>query len=260
MNIWLKRVVYTTAVLLALAGMMLITMPVQFAVVQLGLSDNVRIGHLSGTVWSGRATEVIYLGKIGALSAKDTEMDVVWEWCPGWIQGVMAVCARVESPLLKGKGTLAYSVTGGGFSAFDTLIIAQIKDYPVSLKSIQYKVRGRVDLNLSELFFDPRNAGLLTALRAEGKVGDLYVGKFPIGNYLWRTSLGNDGSIVLDFNGGTDEFTLEGQASLNLENRSYRYTADIEIENQGLLKFLKGRAKKSKGNTLTFSGDGKFGS
>ena len=259
MRAWLKRIVYVSALLVALSGMVLITMPVQFIVGQFGLPDDVRIGHLSGTVWSGRATEVAYLGKIGRLTAKDTEMELVWRWCPGRSQGLVAVCARVESSMIEGEGTLGYSLFDRAFNVFDTFLNVQIRDYPLDVKSVEYKLKGTVNLGFEHVSLDFRNDRLLTALRANGK-SRVGVGEFRLGDYLWEAGLEQDGVLKSEFSGGSDRFTLKGRASLDLKARSYKYAADMKTKDAGLRELLKKAAKKTRGDTLTFSGSGKIGS
>ena len=256
MDIRLKRTLSILLLLLAFLGVIFLTMPVQFMVVQLGLPDNVRIGHIVGTMQSGRASGVAYQGKIGEFSAKDLRMDLAWVWCPG--RGITALCVRLESPLLNGTGTVAYSLFGGEFTASDTRVSVKLQDYPLRLGPLKSKLEAVGDIYLEKLSLDRDDARVLTDLRASGEIRDLYVNKLSLGNHVWRANLEESGRLASDFSGGNDRFSVKGQASLDLGERSYRYAADLKTGESGLQELLKSRAKKFKGDTLTFSGDGKL--
>ncbi len=258
MDVRLKRFLYALALAVTLGGMIFMTMPVQFMVAQFGLPEKVRVGHLTGTVWSGRAIEVAYQDRLGPLAAKDARMNLAWVWCPGW--SLAAMCVRMESPLVKGEGTFVYPLFGGALELSDTRLHAQTPSYPVRVGPLKSRVGGSGEIHLERLLFDPEDARLLTGLRANGAVRGLQAGGFGLGDYLWRASLEESTGVTSDFNGGNDRFTLTGQALLDLDDRSYRYTAALKTEDRGLLELLKKRAKKSGRNTLTFSGSGKLGS
>lgn len=258
MAAWIKRLAYLLTLLAALGGTILATMPVQLMALQFQLPETVRIGHLAGTVWSGRAHEVAYLGKIGKLSGKDQKMDLAWEWCPGWKQGLAATCVNVNSPLLKGEGTLAYSLWGGGLSLFDARVLSRIPSYPVEIESLKTRLEGEGVANVERLSLDFDDLRLLTALRADGEVRELSAGGISLGDYLWRASSEDGAGLTSEFSGGGDRFQVKGRASLNLDDRAYRYTAEMRSEDRGLLDLLKGKAQKAEAGKLIFSGDGKF--
>ncbi len=261
MSVWFKYLLYVLLPAAALVGMVFATMPVQFMVVQFGLPENLRVGHLTGTVWSGRATEVEYQGQLGRIAPKDVLADLVWAWCPGWHQGLAAMCVRLESPLLKAEGTFAYSLLGGGFEAFNTRLLAQVQGYPLNIGPVESGLKGIGEVNLERLSLDPASAQLLTGLHASGEVRDLQAGGFVLGDYRWRADLeqGTAG-LTSDFGGGNDRFRLKGQAALDLSDRSYHYTANLETEDQGLMEMLRRSATQSGEKSLTFSGSGKLGS
>ena len=259
MNAWIRRIAYALVLAAVLVGTVLITMPVQFMVVQFGLPDDVRVGHLSGTLWSGNAVEIAYQGKIGRLAAKDRKMSLTWQWCPGWGRGLAALCVRVDSPLLKGEGTFMYTLFGGDLEVRDARFVAMLRDgYPLDVGPLKMKLKGDGKVNLSRLTLDPDDPRLLTRLRADGEVQDLRADAFSLGDYLWRATLEEGAEVTSEFSGGGDRFRVKGRASFNLADRSYRYAADLNTEDQGLLGMLKDRATKSEKGTLTFSGDGKL--
>lgn len=259
MTAWLKRLSYILALLAALGGTIFITMPAQFIAVQFGLPESVRIGHLSGTVWEGSAADVAYLGPIGKLAAKDKKMDLVWQWCPGWRQGLAAACLSVDSPLLKGKGTLSYSIFGDAVTMSDARFLARIPAYPVVVESFRSNLGGEGEVNIESLSLDFQDARLVTGLQASGEVNNLRAAGVSLGNYLWRAETGSDSSLASEFSGGNDKFKIKGRASLQLDERSYRYTAEMRSDDRGLIDLLKGKARKAEARKLIFSGDGKLG-
>ncbi len=259
MTVWLKRLFYLLILLVALGGMVFVTMPVQFLAVQFGLPESVRVGHLTGTVWSGRAVDVAYLGPVGELAAKDKKLDLAWDWCPGWRKGLAAACVRVDSRLLKGEGVLAYSVLGNGLAVSDARFLARVEAYPVKIESFRSDLSGEVEADVESLSVDFKDARLLTGLRANGEVRDLRAAGVSLGDYLWRVGAESDANLSSEFSGGNDRFKLKGQASLDLDQRGYRYTAEMHSDDRGLLALLKGKAQKAEAGKLTFSGDGKLG-
>ncbi len=259
MNDWLKRTLFVLFLLSAFGVIAFLTMPVQFVALQLGLPDGIRVGNLSGTVWSGSATELAYQGKVALLPDKVLTMDVDWQWCPGLSLGPTAMCVRARSPSLSSEGTVAYSLFGGTVEARDARINAQI-DGPLNLGPLKTRLKGAGEVHLELLSLDPKDTRLLIGLRATGSLKGLQAHKFDLGDYQWRAGLSEDVGLTSDFGGGGDRFMIKGRASLDPADRSYRYTVDMKTEDLGLIELLKTKAKKSKGDTLTFSGDGKFGS
>lgn len=264
MTVWLKRLFYFLILLASLSGTILMTMPVQFIAVQFGLPESVRVGHLSGTVWAGSAVDVAYLGPVGKLAAKDRKMDLAWKWCPGWKQGPAAACLTVDSPLLKGEGTFAYSVLGNGLTVSDARFLARVQAYPVEIGSFRSSLAGEGEINVESLSVDFKDARLLTGLRANGEVGGLSAAGLPLGDYLWRadagSGVGSGRSLTSEFSGGNDRFKIKGQASLDLNERGYRYTAEMRSDESSLIGMLKSKARKAEAGKLTFSGEGKLGS
>ena len=260
MNIWLKRSLYLFLLLSTLGVVMFVTMPVQFMVIQFGLPETLRVGGITGTIWSGRASEVTYRGKSIQFAPKNIEMDLLWRWCPGWYQGPVAWCIGLESPLLKGNGTFAYSLPSGVIKVFDAHFRAYIQNYPINIGSLEDKLKAVGSIHLEKLSFNPKDIRLLIDFRADGEVSDLTAQKnqLVLGNYLWNASLEEDLDVVSNFSGGNDQFKIKGQASLNLKNLSYRYTADIDTVNSIIQAWLKPNATKSSEGKWALSGKGEL--
>lgn len=259
MTAWLKRLAYLLILLVVLGATIFMTMPVQFMAVQFGLPESVRVGHLSGTVWAGRAADVAYLGPLGKIADKDKKMDLSWRWCPGWERGLAAACLNVDSPLLQGEGTLGYSVLGNDWTVSEARLLARVRDYPVEIESFRSDLEGEGRVHIESLSLGLDDPRLLTGLRANGEVNGLRAAGIALGDYLWRADTGSGGELASEFSGGTDKFKIKGQAFLGLADRGYRYTAEMSSEDRGLLEMLKGKAQKAEGGKLVFSGDGRLG-
>ncbi len=257
MLVWLKRLVYLSGLFLTVGAMLLFTMPVQFMVIQGGVPEAIRIGTVTGTLQSGGARDFVYSRRLGQIDLQQVSMDLAWNWCPGWSQGVLAWCVEVESPLVRGEGRVAYALLTREYRVFDASLDLQVQGYPVNFQGIRSRLKGMGSIRLQELLFDLKGT-YLKELIAEGEWKRSGTPEFELGDYLWHVNLEPDGTLVSGFSGGSKDFEVKGQASLDLQKKAYRYSMDVMTENASLLAFLRGSASKSEDGTFTLSDDGKF--
>ena len=257
MTVWLKRFVYLSGLFLIVGAMLLITMPVQFMVIQWGMPAAVRVGAITGTLQSGKVSDFAYGRKLGGVELKQLSMDIVWNWCPDLSHGVLTWCVEIESPSARGEGHVSYTLLAKEYRVFDTSLDLRVQGYPVNLGGLRSKLKGMGSIRLKELLLNPRGLHL-KGLTAEGELKQVGTPEFELGDYLWRVNLESGGVLMSGFSGGGKDFEVTGQVSVDLEKKMYRYSMDVTTENAGMLTFLQGKASKSGDGILTFSGDGKF--
>ena len=257
MNVWLKRFFYLSGLFLIIGAMMLITMPVQFMVIQWGMPQAVQAGTIAGTLQSGRVSDFVYSRRLGQINLEQVPVDIAWNWCPDLSHGVLTWCVEAESSLARGEGRVSYALLAKEYRVFDTGLNLYVQGYPVNFKGVRSELKGMGSVRLKELSLDSGGA-YLKRLVAEGEWRRIGASEFELGDYLWRASLEPGGVLMSDFDGGSEDFNVRGQASLDPEKKTYRYSVDVMTDNIALAGFLKGSAGKSGDGVFTLSGEGRF--
>ena len=254
MTAWKKYIILALLLLLIGAVILVSAMPMRVLFDRIELPSTIKVNAVSGTLWSG-ATEVEWSGR------ERSQLPIItlvtrfnWIWCP--LYGLLTMCVDLDNPELTGKMNVTYKLFGNQIRVYDAALEIDINQYQFVVKEFTVSLSGNGQINLQTLEIS-LETGILSQLSADGNITGLRNGETFIGDYKITSAL-QDSGFVTDFKGGTDDFSVQGQTTIDFAQNQYRYYADLRSESKFLLNLLQPLAQSSGKGRITFSNAGRL--
>lgn len=254
MRFFAARVLPVLVLLVSGGVIFLSTMPLNFVLDKVTLPEKIKINSVTGSVWSGQMQAIWQGQTLKEIPWLNQPFTVMWQWCPG--SQPLRMCITLDSHEIKASGHVFYAVTSHAVALTDTVLRIQLQDYAFRFKTLSMSVSGDGRFNVDNLLHE-LGQPLPDTFGVNGTIMSLSHDDILLGDYQLTARLVAK-QLDVDIKGGTEIFSMQGKAELDLEGPRlrYSYSADLSSENKIFLAALAAYAQDSGAGKITFTGRG----